>query len=299
MQALKEWQVVELLKTTTGFFEEKGVDEPRISSELLLGHVLGQSRLQLYLHHNRPVYQDELDRFRVLCRQRLEGRPVQYIIGEQYFYGLRFTVDERVLIPRPETELLVEHALECMGMTGRGGSIDAKILDIGTGSGCIAVTMAKLAPFLRVTAVDCSEDALALARINAESHAVESRVTFVAADMFDEFFATRLPEFSYDVIVSNPPYIPEVEWEGLQKEVRQYEPKMALTTPEGIECYGAIVILAKKLLVPGGKLCFELHADAASSVSELMSGQGFSGITVFKDYDGLDRVILGVIPFGT
>ncbi len=298
MQALKEWQVVELLKTTTGYFEEKNVDEPRISSELLLGHVLGQSRLQLYLHHNRPVYPDELDRFRGLCRQRLEGRPVQYIIGEQYFYGLKFIVDERVLIPRPETELLVEHALESLGMTGRGGSSEARILDIGTGSGCIGVTMAKLCPSLTVTALDCSLDALDVARMNAATHAVESRVTCIAADMFDEKFVTRLPEHAFELIVSNPPYIPDAEWEGLQREVRQYEPRIALTTPQGIECYEAIVAKAEKLLVPGGKLCFELHADAAVSVSRLMTVQGFSEITVYKDYSGLDRVISGVMPLG-
>ncbi len=296
MQELKQWQVVELLKTTTGYFEEKAVDEPRISSELLLGHVLGQSRLQLYLHHNRPVYQDELDRFRGLCRQRVDGRPVQYIIGEQYFYGLQFMVDERVLIPRPETELLVEHVLESLGMTGLGGSSSATILDIGTGSGCIAVTMAKLCPSLTVTAVDCSLDALDVAHTNAANNNVESRIEFLAADMFDKSFASLMPVNTYDLIVSNPPYIPDAEWEGLQREVKQYEPRIALTTPQGSECYVAIVPLAKKLLVPGGKLCLELHADAGESVSKLMTAHGFSGITIYKDYSGLDRVISGVFP---
>ncbi|MEI8185348.1 MAG: peptide chain release factor N(5)-glutamine methyltransferase [Chlorobiaceae bacterium] len=298
MQEQKEWQVVELLKTTAGYFEEKEVDEPRICSELLLGHVLAKTRLQLYLHHNRPVYKDELDRFRGLCRQRLDGRPVQYIIGEQYFYGLKFTVDERVLIPRPETELLVEHAFESLGMTGRGGSSDAKILDIGTGSGCIAVTMAKFCPLLTITAVDCSLDALDVARMNAVCHDVESRVAFIAADMFDELFTETLPEKSYDLIISNPPYIPEGEWKGLQREVRQFEPRIALTIPQGVECYEAIVIKAEKLLVPGGKLCFELHADAAAAVSELMTAHGFSEIVVAKDYSGHDRVISGVFLIG-
>ena len=298
MQELKQWQVVELLKTTTAYFEEKAVDEARISSELLLGHVIGKSRLELYLHHNRPVYQDELDRFRSLCRQRLDGRPVQYIIGDQFFYGLQFTVDERVLIPRPETELLVEHALESLGMTGRGGSSDAKILDIGTGSGCIAVTMAKLCPSLRVTAVDCSPDALDVARMNAEKNDVESRIEFLQADMFDDSFASLLPESAYDLIVSNPPYIPDAEWESLQREIKHFEPRLALTTPQGSECYIAIVTKAKQLLVPGGKLSFELHADAGASVSEHMTSQGFSEITVYKDYSGLDRVISGVIHIG-
>jgi release factor glutamine methyltransferase len=293
MEEVKEWEVVALLKTTADFFEVKKVDEPRISAELLLGHVLGKSRLELYLHHNRPVYHDELDRFRAFCRQRIEGRPVQYIIGEQYFYGMPFTVDERVLIPRPETELLVEQVLESLGMTGRGGCGEATILDIGTGSGCIAVTLAKLCPGLKVTAVDCSPEALAVARVNALKHGVESRVAFVMADMFDELFAARLPETSYNLIVSNPPYIPASEWETLQREVKQYEPKIALTTLQGLECYRAIAAQAVKMLVPGGILCFELHADGASAVSGIMEFQGFSGITIARDYSGHDRIISG------
>ncbi len=294
MEEVKVWEVVELLKTTTEFFVAKKVDEPRISAELLLGHILVRSRLELYLQHNRPVYEDELDRFRACCRQRIEGRPVQYITGEQYFYGLQFMVDERVLIPRPETELLVEHALESLGMTGRGGSREARILDIGTGSGCMAVTMASLCPLLQVTAVDCSLDALAVARLNAAKHGVESRIAFVFADMFEEFFASKLPGTPYDLIVSNPPYIPALEWETLQREVKQFEPKIALTTLHGLECYRAIAAQAIKLLVPGGILCFELHADAALMVSEIMEINGFRGITVAKDYSGHDRIISGI-----
>ena len=293
MEEVKEWEVVELLKTTTDYFVAKKVDEARISAELLLGHVLGKSRIELYLQHNRPVYRDELDRFRVLCRQRIEGRPVQYLIAEQYFYGLRFFVDERVLIPRPETELLVEQVLESLGMTGRGGAREAKILDIGTGSGCIALTLAKLCPQLRVTAVDCSADALEVARINAAMLGVESQVVFIQADLFDDSFAVKLPEAAYDVIVSNPPYIPAPEWETLQREVKQYEPKIALTTPGGLECYQTIAAQATKLLVPGGRLSFELHADGAAAVSELMETNGFCGISVAKDYSGHDRILSG------
>jgi len=293
MEGVKEWEVVELLKTTTDYFTAKKVDEARISAELLLGHVLSKSRLELYLQHNRPVYRDELDRFRALCRQRIEGRPVQYLIGEQYFYGLRFFVDERVLIPRPETELLVEHVLHSLGMTGRGGMRKAKILDIGTGSGCIALTLAKLCPELRVTAVDCSPGALEVASINAATLGVESQVEFIQGDMFDEHFAAKLHEVAYDVIVSNPPYIPALEWETLQREVKQYEPKIALTTPEGLECYRAIVAQAVTLLMPGGRLSFELHADAAAAVRELMEEYGFCGISVAKDYSGHDRIISG------
>ncbi len=293
MGELKEWHVVDLLKTTTDYFVSKQVDEPRISSELLMGYVLSLSRLQLYLYHDRPVSGEELDRFRNLCRQRLEGRPVQYITGEQFFYGFQFFVDERVLIPRPETELLVEHALESLGMTAHGGTVTATVLDIGTGSGCIAVTMAKLCPSLRVVAVDCSPDALAVARINAERHGVSSQVTFIQADLFEPFFAAKLPAAPYELIISNPPYIPRAEWEGLQREVRQFEPEVALTTPTGRECYRMISSLAPSLLVSGGALMFELHADGAADVLELIALQGFTEIKVVKDYSAIDRIISG------
>lgn len=293
MAELKEWRVVDLLKTTADYFAVKHVDEPRISSELLLGHVLSKTRLQLYLHHDQQLSQGELDRFRALCRQRLDGRPVQYITGEQFFYGLRFFVDERVLIPRPETELLLEHALDSLGMSARGGNVEATLLDIGTGSGCIAVAMAKRSPLLRVVAVDCSADALEVARINAAQHNVKSQITFIHASMFEPDFAARLPAIRYELILSNPPYIPRPEWEGLQREVRHYEPEIALTTADGTECYRAIAALAPALLVSGGMLAFELHADGAATVSEMMAGHGFTGITVAKDYAGLDRIISG------
>jgi release factor glutamine methyltransferase len=295
MEEAKEWLVVELLKRTSDFFTEKEVDEPRLCAELLLGRATGLSRLELYLQHSRAVSVEELESFRALCRQRLEGRPVQYILGEQYFYGLVFTVDERVLVPRPETELLVEHALESLGFSGKGGQGEGSVLDIGTGSGCIGLTMAKLCPSLSVTAVDCSLDALAVARLNAALHGVESQLSFVHADMFDEHFVAKLAGASFNLIISNPPYIPEVEWRLLQREVRDYEPKIALTTLEGVECYRAITELAVQLLVPKGKLCFELHADGADGVSAMMEAHGFSAIQVYKDYAGLDRVIAGTL----
>ena len=295
MEELKEWHVVDLLKTTADYFAAKHVDEARISSELLLGHVLSLSRLQLYLHHDRPVSREELDRFRDLCRQRLEGRPVQYITSEQFFYGLPFFVDERVLIPRPETELLVEHALESLGMTAHGGTAKATVLDIGTGSGCIAVTMAKLCPSLRVVAVDSSPDALVVARMNAERHGVASQIIFIQADLFEPYFTAKLPFAPYSLIISNPPYIPLAEWETLQREVRQFEPEKALTTPQGTECYRAIAALAPSQLVSGGSLMFEMHADGAEVVSELMALQGFTEIRVSKDYSAHDRIISGVI----
>ena len=187
----------------------------------------------------------------------------------------------------------MEHALEFVGITSKGG--DATVLDIGTGSGCIAVTMAKLSPSLRVVAVDCSPDALVVARLNAERHGVVSQITFIQADLFEPFFSSKLPAIPYALLVSNPPYISRHEWEGLQREVRDFEPALALITPEGSECYRAISAMAPSLLLPGGKLCFELHAERAAEVSEIMTDHGFKGITVLKDYASLDRIISGVI----
>ena len=251
--------------------------------------------LQPHFHHNRPVFPDELERFRGLCRQRLEGRPVQYILGEQWFYGLSFSVDERVLIPRPETELLVEHALASLGFSSRGGSGPAKVLDIGTGSGCIAVTLARLCGELEATALDISPAAIELAERNAQRQGVASRVKFLQADMLEGNLASLLEEYAFELILSNPPYIPEAEWEGLQREVKQYEPKGALTTPLGLECYEAIAAQAGGLLKSGGRLSMELHADGAAAVTEIMTRHGFSSVEVSKDYSGHDRVITGTL----
>jgi release factor glutamine methyltransferase len=293
MAEQKTWNVVELLKTTVDYFTEKRVVEARLSAELLLGQVLGLQRLQLYLSHERPVMPRELEAFRELCRQRLQGRPVQYIAGEAFFYGNRFRVDERVLIPRPETELVLEHALERLA-AARPGLATPSIIDIGTGSGCIAATMAKMLPGAGVVAVDVSEGALQLARENAIELGVADRVRFVLADLFDPGFSGAVGS-GFDLVVSNPPYIPETEWAGLQQEVRCHEPKLALVSPGGFECYEAIAARAPALLGKGGVLCFELHADAAAGVRKLVA-PAFAAISVMQDYAGLDRALSCVLP---
>lgn len=288
MAVEKSWNVVDLLKTTTDFFEEKGIDEARLSAELLLGYVLGMKRLDLYLNHEQPVSGKELEAFRECCRQRLQGRPVQYIAGEAFFYGNRFMVDERVLIPRPETELVLEHALERFG-SALPGIETPSILDIGTGSGCIAITMAKMLPLAKVTAVDVSEGALQVAQENARALGVAEKIRFVQADMFDASFPDTVGG-PFDLVISNPPYIPEAEWAGLQEEVRRYEPKLALVAPGGFECYEAIVNHARRVLRSGGLLCFELHADAAEGVRSLVE-PFFGSIEVMQDYARLDRAL--------
>ena len=285
----KVWSVVELLKTTISFFTGKKIDEPRLSAELLLGKVLGLERLQLYLDHERPVTPSELEAFRAACRERLQGRPVQYIAGEAFFYGYRFFVDERVLIPRPETELVLEHAMERLAASGLDSAESPSILDIGTGSGCIAITLALRLPGARVTAVDLSADALDVARRNADAHGVSERISFVEADALDSSFAEKVGG-PFDLLISNPPYIPEAEWATLQKEVKQYEPRQELVAPTGFEYYRAIIAAAPTLLVRGGVLCFELHADGAAVVKALL-GSGFGDVQVMQDYSRLDRAL--------
>jgi release factor glutamine methyltransferase len=290
----QEWQVAGLLKTTAEFFLSKGVDEARLGAELLLAHVLKMARLDLYLQHERPVYPDELERFRELCRQRLGGRPLQYITGEQWFYGLPFHVDRRVLIPRPETELLVEFALELLEADGASASGGARILDAGTGSGCIALTMALRMPTLQAVGIDVSLDALEVARTNAERHGAGDRVSFAVGDMTDPLFSP--PGAPFDMLVSNPPYIPESEWAGLQPEVRDHEPKLALTVPVGMECYQVLSATAGRLLRPGGWIAVEIHADGARGVVKLFEEAGMQDIVVKKDYAGLDRIVGGRLP---
>ena len=289
----KVWSVVELLKTTIAFFSEKKIDEPRLSAELLLGQVLGLQRLQLYLDHERPVTPSELGAFRAACRERLQGRPVQYIAGESFFYGYRFFVDERVLIPRPETELVLEHAIERLAATGLDSVDTPSILDIGTGSGCIAITLALRLPGAQVTALDVSADALEVARRNAEEHGVSDRIRFVQADALDPAFAQKAGR-PFDLVISNPPYIPESEWATLQKEVKGYEPRLALVSPTGFEFYRSIVATAPALLQKGGVLCFELHADGAEGVKKLL-GHEFRDVQVMQDYSRLDRALSCIV----
>jgi len=293
MSEEKVWSVVELLKTTIAFFSEKKIDEPRLSAELLLGQVLGLQRLQLYLDHERPVTPSELGAFRAACRERLQGRPVQYIAGESFFYGYRFFVDERVLIPRPETELVLEHAMERLVASGLDSVDTPSILEIGTGSGCIAITLALRLPDAQVTALDVSADALEVARRNAEEHGVSDRIRFVQADALDPAFAQKAGG-PFDLVISNPPYIPESEWATLQKEVKGYEPRLALVSPSGFEFYRSIVATAPALLRKGGVLCFELHADGAEGVKKLL-GHEFRDVQVMQDYSRLDRALSCIV----
>ncbi len=289
----RQWLTLELLKTTEEFFRQKKIDDARLEAEILLAHVLQTSRIELYLNHNRPVFPNELDAFRQLCKKRLTGMPLHYILNEQVFFGFPFTVDERVLIPRPETELVLESAVRRLPGGGVAQDRGFEILDIGTGSGCLAVTLALILPKSQITAVDLSAAALDVAALNARRHGVTERIRFLQTDALHPGFAAEVGK-TYDLVISNPPYIPESEWPELQQEIREHEPKMALVAPDPFAFYRAITASASALLCAGGLLCYELHADGAESVKAIVEAAGFENIGVESDYNRLDRVLSGV-----
>lgn len=279
-------RILEVINKTTPFFEKHGVDSPRLTIELLLAHVLGKKRLELYLEFEREVDAAKLEVLRDLVRRRADGEPVQYITGEAEFHGLKFHVDRRVLIPRPETELLAETVLEDVAS---GADTAPVLVDLCTGSGCIAVTLAKRRPTATVYALDVSDDALAVARMNAERHGVEKIIRFFRGDLLE-----ALPENAKaDAIVSNPPYVATGDLAALPKEVRDFEPRLALEAgKDGLDVYGRIAAQAAGRLTSSGRLYLELGAGQRAAVECLLAAHGFGVVRVERDLQGHDRVLV-------
>jgi release factor glutamine methyltransferase len=273
-------RILDVINKTTPFFEKHGVDSPRLTIELLLAHVLQKKRMQLYLEFERVLDAATLEKLRPLVRRRADGEPVQYIIGETEFHGLKFAVDRRVLIPRPETELLVETVAT---------RNPKSLVDVGTGSGCIAISLAKLLPTAEIFAVDASAEALAVAQANAGRHGVEKNVRFFEGDLL-----STLPDsLQVEAIVSNPPYIASGDWAGLPKEVRDFEPVQALTAGvDGLEIIRRLVTTARRVLSPTGFLALEIGAGQRAAVAELFDREQFVVCDVVKDLQGHERVIV-------
>jgi len=273
----ESWTPLRLLGWTQGFFAQKGVDAPRLTAELLLAHALGCDRVRLYLDFDKPLGDPELGRYRDLVKRRAEGEPTAYLTGAREFYGRRFAVDARVLVPRPETEQLVEAALAALP---EGGAA----LDLGTGSGAVAVSLALGRPGARVTAVDLSAEALEVARGNAA--ALGAAVEFLAGDLF-----APLPAGArFDVIASNPPYVPTGELASLQREVRR-EPRLALDGGlDGLGVLRRLVEAAPRWLAPGGALVLEMHESHLTSLPALCRAAGFAHAEALRDLAGLPRL---------
>jgi release factor glutamine methyltransferase len=278
------WTPLRLLAWTQDFFAKKGVDAPRLTAELLLANALSCDRVRLYLDFDKPLGDPELARFRELVRRRADGEPTAYLLGKREFYGRPFQVDARVLVPRPETELVVEAVLAALP-----SGPDARALDLCTGSGVVALTLALERPGCHMVATDLSPEALAVARANAE--ALGAKIELLEGDLW----SVLPPDERFHVIVSNPPYVPTGELAGLSREVRR-EPRVALDGgPDGLGILSRIVKGAPARLLPGGMLVLEMHESHVEALPSLCEGAGFRGVSVRKDLAGLPRFIVATM----
>ncbi len=276
--------LLEVIKKTADFFQGKGVESPRLNAELLIGHALGLKRMQLYLQFERLLTEAELVSIRPLVRRRGQREPLQYILGTTDFSGLTLKVDRRALIPRPETEGLVEAVVErCKATPPR------RILDLGTGTGAIALVLATAFPEAHVTALDASEDALALARENAEQLGLSTRVH----GLLSPWYAGLGEDLPFDLIVSNPPYLTDQETAEAAPEVKDFEPVAALTSPDqGMADLKVIIRGAPARLAPGGLLALETGIAQHSTLLALLGQEGFARTESLKDLSGRDRYVL-------
>jgi release factor glutamine methyltransferase len=275
--------VATVLEQATRRLREAGVPDPRRDAASLLALVLNTDRGGVIARKSDPLAPEEAARFAELIAARESRKPLQHLEGHSEFRGLEFEVSPDVLIPRPETEDLVQAVLEA------GLPDAARVADLGTGSGCIAVSLAVERPAWQVVAVDLSDDALRIAARNAAMHGVAGRVQLVARDFAE---VPNDDRGLYDAVVSNPPYVPEVEWEGLQPEVRDYEPRLALVPgPTGNEAYEAVVRAAGQLLRPGGLLALELGWKSEEAVRAFVSALRYREIATRPDLQGIARVL--------
>jgi len=279
--------VLESLKLSTTFLENKGIESARMNAELLLSHILECKRLDLYLRFDQPLKPNETNIYREYISRRGNFEPFQYIVGEVEFYGLKFFVDKNVLIPRQETEILIETILENTSKTN-----ELKILDIGSGSGNIPISLAVNLPLSKVISIDISAEAISVAEKNRELHDLKSRIGFIKADIL----INNLEKYNniFDIIVSNPPYVNKDEFSTLQKEITIFEPKIAVTDfSDGLTFYKVISEKSKSLLKENGMLFFEVGQGQAEDVQSIMMKNGFKNIEIIKDLDRIERVVVG------
>jgi release factor glutamine methyltransferase len=287
------------LRTGISRLREKQVASDTLAAELLLLHVLGRDRAWLYAHPEEPINSEELGTFLSLIARRANGEPTQHLTGKQEFWSLEFEVTRDVLIPRPETEHVVEVALDRLALRERRAGRPQKtkgegflIADIGTGSGCLAIALAKELSAANIYATDISPAALAVAGRNAVRHTVEKRIRFLQSDLARPLARDDWKESTFDLIVSNPPYIPKRDAPTLAREVRDHEPAIALYGgEEGYELYAALIALAGLHLKPGGIFVAELGHDSLPAVQPLLDARHWTAVGVSNDLAGIPRVI--------
>lgn len=277
------WTIGSILKWTGQYFADKGVESPRLDAEVLLSHILGKERIYLYVHFDEPLQANEMAQYKDAIKKRIARMPVAYIIGYKEFMGLEFNVSPAVLIPRPDTEILVEAVIERLKEKE-----SVSFVDIGTGSGAIVLSVLANLPKAAGSAVDISEAAIAVAKGNAEKFGVSDRVSFFHGDVY-----SPVKDQVFDAIISNPPYIPDADIEGLQPEVK-CEPHGALAGgADGLDFYRKLVREGLTLLKSGGFMAFEVGIHQAAAVAKLAEASSELGeVNILKDYGGIERVVI-------
>ncbi len=282
-----------MLQWGTSYLTDKGFDESRLTTELLLAHVLQCKRIDLYTKFDKPLSDIELGVFKEIFKRRLAHEPLQYIIGETEFMGLKFFVDQRVLIPRPETEMLIEAAAKICSQSF-ADQPQIRILDIGTGSGCIAVSCAKMIPTAAVQAIEKSAGALEIAKRNAAENNVSDRIEFTECDVLQ--IQSRDFIDGFHLVLSNPPYISRQNFDGLAPEIRDYEPRFSLTDDgDGLSFYRLFSSAMRPLLKDNGMILVEHAFDQAEKVESIFCAEGWRRIEKFKDYSGHFRCLAAAV----
>lgn len=286
-----EWTIARLLTWTGDYFKAKGLDDPLLSAQLLLAKVLNCSKMDLYLRYDQPVSPENRDEFRGLVRRAAEGEPIAYLIGHKEFFSLDFLVTPAVLIPRPETELLVQWVIRTVRTDYPAQPGPLHILDIGTGSGCISVALARYLPRpAKILAVDKSAKAAEIAAANVERLKVRETVTVRVSDLL----AAVPADTSFDFIISNPPYVTEEDYARLPRSIRAFEPAEALQAgPDGLSVIRILVARAGDFLKPGGYLVMEIGYNQRDAVEQLLADHGYKEVIFERDAADIPRVAIG------
>ncbi len=288
---MTDWIIKNMLEWSTDYFRDKQIENPRLDAELLLCHLLKIRRLDLYLLFDRPLVETELAAFKQLVKRRAANEPVAYITGVKEFHSLEFKVTPDVLIPRPETELLVDTVLDW----AKKNDLSQKNIsgfEVGLGSGAISVALLKNLPELKMTAVDISPAAIQVATENAKTHGVDARLSILNND----FLTLDLRPSTFDFIISNPPYVTTAEIQTLADDVKKFEPTLALEAgSDGLKFYEPLAAFAKVSLRAGGFLAVEIGETQGEAVQNIFLKNGFLQVSVKKDYSGRARIVTGII----
>jgi release factor glutamine methyltransferase len=289
---MADWTIQKLLNWVAEFLKKKGIDSPRLSAELLLCHVLGLKRIELYTQFEKIVTKEQLDQLHGLVERAGRSEPVAYLVGKTEFYSLELEVTADCMIPRPETELLVERAIEFL----RTRSSKQLVCDLCTGSGCIAVAIARNYPDCRIIATDICDAALNVAARNIEKHNLKEQIKLLCGDLFDPI-VPQLDAGKFDLIACNPPYVSSVEFEKLGKNVKDYEPKQALFAgDDGLDIYRRIVGRVGEFLKPDAALMMEIGYNQGQAIRQLLEQiRIFAEIMVEKDFHDNDRIVIARI----